>query len=166
MSWIRHSDSGLLAVNDFVYTTSHRVKVFHVVGSPQWKLSINPVQVTDAGLYECQVSTTPHTSHFIALNVVGELLHILRVEFHSIIRLFLYVVMLLSDFCRAENHNSGKPRHVHRGRKHHQPDLHNSSRLYAWFTHLLELWRKSKGFAKLHFKWFMCEPDPNGFFFR
>ena len=72
MSWIRHSDSGLLAVNDFVYTTSHRVKVFHVVGSPQWKLSINPVQVTDAGLYECQVSTTPHTSHFIALNVVGE----------------------------------------------------------------------------------------------
>ena len=84
VSWIRHSDSGLLAVNDFVYTTSHRVKVFHVVGSPQWKLSINPVQVTDAGLYECQVSTTPHTSHFIALNVVGELLHILRVKFHSI----------------------------------------------------------------------------------
>ena len=82
MSWIRHSDSGLLAVNDFVYTTSHRVKVFHVVGSPQWKLSINPVQVTDAGLYECQVSTTPHTSHFIALNVVGEqVLHILGVKF-------------------------------------------------------------------------------------
>ena len=47
--------------------------------------------------------------------------------------------VVLSNFCRAKNHNSGKPRHVHRGRKHHQPDLHYSSRLYAWFTHLLEL---------------------------
>ena len=72
VSWIRHSDSGLLAVNDFVYTTSHRIKVFHRQGSPEWKLSINPVELSDAGLYQCQVSTTPHTSHFIALNVVGE----------------------------------------------------------------------------------------------
>jgi len=70
VSWIRHSDSGLLAVNDFVYTTSHRIKVFHRQGSPEWKLSINPVELSDAGLYQCQVSTTPHTSHFIALNVV------------------------------------------------------------------------------------------------
>lgn len=70
VSWIRHSDSGILAVDNFLYTTSHRFKVFHANGSAEWKLSINPVQVADSGLYECQISTTPHTSHFIAINVV------------------------------------------------------------------------------------------------
>ena len=62
----------MLAVNDFLYTTSHRVKVFHENGSTEWRLSINPVEVEDDGLYECQVSTTPHTSHFIAIQVIGK----------------------------------------------------------------------------------------------
>ena len=89
---MRHSGSGLLAVNDFVYTTSHRIKVFHDDGSPKWRyganndgkvailtflsnrfrLSINPVELSDGGLYECQVSTTPHTSHFMYISVIGE----------------------------------------------------------------------------------------------
>ena len=72
ISWIRHTDSGLLAVNDFVYTTSHRIKVFHDNGSSEWRLSINPVELSDGGFYECQVSTTPHTSHFMAINVIGK----------------------------------------------------------------------------------------------
>lgn len=70
VSWIRHSDSGLLAVNDFVYTTSHRIKVYHENGSVDYRLSINPVELTDASLYECQVSTTPHTSHFMKITVM------------------------------------------------------------------------------------------------
>lgn len=70
VSWMRHSDSGLLAVNDFVYTTSHRIKVYHDNGSNEWRLSINPVEISDGGLYECQVSTTPHTSHFMAISVI------------------------------------------------------------------------------------------------
>ncbi|KAF4531497.1 hypothetical protein B566_EDAN004093 [Ephemera danica] len=28
-------------------------------------------QHRDSGIYECQISTTPHMSHFIHLNVVG-----------------------------------------------------------------------------------------------
>ena len=75
ISWIRHTDSGLLAVNDFVYTTSHRIKVFHDNGSSEWRLSINPVELSDGGFYECQVSTTPHTSHFMAINVIGKLIN-------------------------------------------------------------------------------------------
>ena len=71
VSWIRHTDSGLLAVNDFVYTTSHRIKVFHDDGSNVWRLSINPVELSDGGYFECQVSTTPHTSHFMAITVIG-----------------------------------------------------------------------------------------------
>jgi hypothetical protein len=35
-----------LAVNQFKYTSSHRIKVFHENGSSEWKLSINPVQVS------------------------------------------------------------------------------------------------------------------------
>ena len=72
VSWIRHSDSGLLAVNDFVYTTSHRIKVYHDNGSVDYRLSINPVELSDASFYECQVSTTPHTSHFMKINVMGK----------------------------------------------------------------------------------------------
>ena len=81
VSWIRHSDSGLLAVDDFVYTTSHRIKVYHDNGSHEYRLSVNPVELTDAGYYACQVSTTPHTSHFMALNVIGKntFLEILRI---------------------------------------------------------------------------------------
>lgn len=71
---MRHSDSGLLAVNDFVYTTSHRIKVFHDNGSNEYRLSINPVELSDGSLYECQVSTTPHTSHFMAISVIGKVL--------------------------------------------------------------------------------------------
>jgi len=73
VSWMRHSDSGLLAVNDFVYTTSHRIKVFHDNGSNEYRLSINPTELSDGGFYECQVSTTPHTSHFMAISVIGKL---------------------------------------------------------------------------------------------
>jgi hypothetical protein len=65
-------------VNSFVYTTSPRVKVFHsaavaTTATDEWRLSLNPAEMSDDGLYECQVSTTPHTSHFIALKVIGKL---------------------------------------------------------------------------------------------
>ena len=73
ISWIRHSDSALLYVNDFKYTSSHRVKAFHDEGTDEWRLSINPVEVEDKGLYECQASTTPHTSHFMAIEVIGKM---------------------------------------------------------------------------------------------
>ena len=72
VSWIRHRDAGILAVNNFVYTTSHRIKVFHQNGSSEWRLSINPVEISDDGTYECQISTTPTTFHSMAVRVVGK----------------------------------------------------------------------------------------------
>ena len=77
-----------------MYASSGRFKVFHEVirrppSSPrgygggdlgrrrlssveEWRLSVNPVELDDSGLYECQVSTTPHISHFMRLTVIGK----------------------------------------------------------------------------------------------
>jgi len=70
ISWIRHRDTSLLAVNNFVYTTSHRVKVHHNAGSDEWRLVLQPVSLTDEGWYSCQVSTTPHLEHRMYLGVI------------------------------------------------------------------------------------------------
>lgn len=70
VSWIRHSDSAILSVDTLLFTKSHRMKVFHPSGADEWILSINPVEISDAGMYECQVASTPHTSHFMAVNVI------------------------------------------------------------------------------------------------
>ncbi|XP_023339601.1 carcinoembryonic antigen-related cell adhesion molecule 1 [Eurytemora carolleeae] len=70
ISWIRHSDTSLLAVNKFIYTTSDRIKVHHQPGTDDWGLSIQPVELRDKGWYSCQVSITPHIEHRIYLNVI------------------------------------------------------------------------------------------------
>ena len=88
VSWIRHDNSAFLAVNNFIFASSGRFKVFHEVirrssrgygnvlgwrkasSVEEWRLSVNPVELDDSGLYECQVSTTPHISHFMRLTVI------------------------------------------------------------------------------------------------
>ncbi|XP_066977529.1 lachesin-like [Macrobrachium rosenbergii] len=69
VSWIRQRDLHILTVNIFTYTTDDRFKVYHPEDSDDWHLEINPVTFRDAGVYECQVSTSPKIFLPIQLSV-------------------------------------------------------------------------------------------------
>ncbi|PSN47246.1 hypothetical protein C0J52_24964 [Blattella germanica] len=72
VSWVRHRDIHLLTVGRYTYTSDQRFRAIHHPHSEDWTLQIKYPQHRDSGIYECQISTTPHMSHFIHLNVVGE----------------------------------------------------------------------------------------------
>ncbi|XP_034240206.1 zwei Ig domain protein zig-8-like [Thrips palmi] len=70
VSWVRHRDIHLLTVARYTYTNDQRFRATHNAMSDDWMLQLKYPQHRDAGVYECQVSTTPHLSHFIHLSVV------------------------------------------------------------------------------------------------
>ncbi|CAK1578061.1 unnamed protein product [Parnassius mnemosyne] len=70
ISWVRHRDIHLLTVGRYTYTSDQRFRAIHLPHSEDWTLQIKYPQHRDSGIYECQISTTPHMSHFIHLNVV------------------------------------------------------------------------------------------------
>ncbi|XP_065161598.1 limbic system-associated membrane protein-like isoform X2 [Atheta coriaria] len=70
VSWIRRKDYHLLTVGPTTYSSDERFQAVHIQHSEDWTLKIKYVQLRDAGLYECQVSSHPPTSIFIQLNVV------------------------------------------------------------------------------------------------
>ncbi|KAL3220620.1 hypothetical protein MRX96_029748 [Rhipicephalus microplus] len=72
VSWIRRRDLHVLTVGRFTYTSDQRFQAIHMDNSDLWMLQIQYPQKRDAGMYECQVSTLPKISRFIALNVIGE----------------------------------------------------------------------------------------------
>lgn len=74
VSWVRHRDIHLLTVGRYTYTSDQRFRAIHHPHSEDWILQIKYPQHRDSGIYECQISTTPHMSHFIYLNVIGEFL--------------------------------------------------------------------------------------------
>ncbi|XP_071548054.1 uncharacterized protein [Panulirus ornatus] len=71
VSWIRQRDLHILTVGIFTYTSDDRFKVYHPENSDQWYLEINPVTFRDAGVYECQVSTSPKIFLPVLLVVEG-----------------------------------------------------------------------------------------------
>ncbi|XP_063232204.1 hemicentin-1-like isoform X2 [Bacillus rossius redtenbacheri] len=70
VSWVRHRDIHLLTVGRYTYTSDQRFRAIHHPHGEDWTLQIKYPQHRDSGVYECQISTTPHMSHFIHLNVV------------------------------------------------------------------------------------------------
>ena len=98
VSWVRHRDVHLLTVAGYTYSADQRFRAVHKpyfgeltqngIGGPgsslngdlesltdtyqDWGLEIHSSQPRDSGIYECQISTTPHRSLFVHLRVVGK----------------------------------------------------------------------------------------------
>ncbi|XP_044731930.1 lachesin-like [Chrysoperla carnea] len=70
VSWVRHRDVHLLTVGQYTYTSDQRFRAIHIPATDDWTLQIKYPQHRDTGIYECQISTTPHLSHFVHLTVV------------------------------------------------------------------------------------------------
>lgn len=79
VSWVRHRDIHLLTVGRYTYTSDQRFRAIHHPHSDDWILQIKYPQHRDSGIYECQVSTTPHISHFVHLTIVGKLFFFIQV---------------------------------------------------------------------------------------
>ena len=47
--------------------------------SEDWMLEIKPTTHRDSGRYECQISTTPPTSHVVYLKIAGKILYLLHI---------------------------------------------------------------------------------------
>merc|ERR1712013_321595 len=77
VSWIRHKDTHLLTAGRYTYTSDERFRAIHKVLSENYLLQIEPVQKSDSGLYECQISTTPVMSHVVHLSVTEPVTEIL-----------------------------------------------------------------------------------------
>ena len=54
------------------YTSDVRFQVIHWDPSPYWILQVNDAQISDNGIYECQISTEPKISRRYNLTVLGK----------------------------------------------------------------------------------------------
>ncbi|KAL1453620.1 hypothetical protein WDU94_009947, partial [Cyamophila willieti] len=70
VSFVRHRDIHLLTTGRYTYTNDQRFRVINNPTSDDWTLRLKYPQHRDTGVYECQVSTTPHQFHYIYLTVV------------------------------------------------------------------------------------------------
>ena len=57
----------------YTYTTDLRFEAFHSPHTEDWILQLRNPKSSDSGVYECQISTTPHLTHKINLTVYGKL---------------------------------------------------------------------------------------------
>ena len=71
VSWLRHKDTHLLTIGRLTYTSDLRFRAIHKMYSEDWMLEIKPTSHRDSGRYECQISTTPPTSHVVYLKIAG-----------------------------------------------------------------------------------------------
>ena len=83
VSWIRGENLHLLTVGRYTYTSDLRFEAHHVPHSLDWNLILRNPQPGDSGLYQCQVSSTPHLATDIWLNVKGNGYHSKNKFFHS-----------------------------------------------------------------------------------
>jgi len=69
ISWLRYSDTSLLTVGRYTYTTDLRFEAFHSPHTDDWIVRLKNPRPSDSGVYGCQISTTPHRTQLIYLTV-------------------------------------------------------------------------------------------------
>lgn len=71
VSWVRKRDSYIIGVDEVTFISDDRFRILKPDQSEdEWNLHIKPVRLSDAGVYECQISTKSKMSHYIKLEVV------------------------------------------------------------------------------------------------
>ncbi|CAL4165576.1 unnamed protein product, partial [Meganyctiphanes norvegica] len=70
VTWMRQHDSHVLTVGMYTYTTDQRFTSLRSDDEEQWSLRIAAAQISDSGVYECQVSTEPKISRIYTLQIV------------------------------------------------------------------------------------------------
>lgn len=83
--WLRNSTESaqLLTVGPALYAGDNRIAVKFQYPN-NWRLSMNPVKISDAGLYMCQISTHPPRTIFTNLTVLPPVITINGDETHDI----------------------------------------------------------------------------------
>ncbi|KAK7083902.1 hypothetical protein SK128_028396 [Halocaridina rubra] len=69
VTWLKRDNDQLLAVGQQVYAAEPRFTGTHSHQSKAWELWMKDVQLSDAGQYECQLTTHPPVTFFFTLRV-------------------------------------------------------------------------------------------------
>jgi len=73
VSWIRADDVTVISVGHLAFTSDERISVVQVprprLSASDWNLSIKNTNLTDDGMYECQVNTDPKINYKIFLTI-------------------------------------------------------------------------------------------------
>ncbi|XP_076329545.1 zwei Ig domain protein zig-8-like [Tachypleus tridentatus] len=70
VSWIRRKDFHVLTVGTDTYISDERFQTVRINNDNDWVLQMKFAQLSDRGIYECQVSTDPKISFFVNLTVL------------------------------------------------------------------------------------------------
>ena len=74
VTWRKTSDPSPLTVGTLIYVQDSRLHISYIEYRGEWNLYIKNVSHSDAGIYECQVSTNMRDMRkYVLLNIKGEI---------------------------------------------------------------------------------------------
>lgn len=71
VSWVRQADLHILTSGNYTYTSDQRFRAIHIAATNDWTLEVREAQLSDSGVYECQISTETKLSLSVYLRVIG-----------------------------------------------------------------------------------------------
>ena len=72
--WRKASQPNPITVGELTYVADERFKLHHIPDKGEWNLFIKNIQHSDAGMYECQISSKEkYIRKLIQVNVIGKI---------------------------------------------------------------------------------------------